>query len=85
MNNRSDHALCRKASEKLRALLGYQLRHKYDMSLWVYSDEKETTPECAHRWTGDSRHHIWKIVALAGGLLLLIGLLRALCRLLRRI
>ncbi len=85
MKKFSDTTLWRALSEKCRSLFGLQLRHKYDMSFWVYPDEQSDTPECTHRFTGDSRHHIWKIVALLGGILLFWGLVRALCRLARRV
>lgn len=85
MKHLSDNALCRAVCEKCRALFGYQLRHKYDMSLWLYSDEQTDSPECTHRWTGDSRHSIWKIVAILGGTVLFFGLIRALCRLMKRV
>lgn len=85
MKKISDNALCRTVCDKCRALSEYRLRHKYDMSFWVYSDENSEHPECTHRWTGDSRHQIWKIVALLGGIILFMGVIRALCRLLRKI
>ena len=85
MKKLSDTAFCRTFSEKCRSLFDCQVRHKYDMSLWIYSDEQADSPECTHRWTGDSRHHIWKIVAILGCIFLFFGLIRALCRLLRKV
>ncbi len=75
----SQWAPCHSLAEKCRQLWGYQLRKKYDMSVWIYPDEQSDTPECAHRWTGDSRHHIWKLVCAIGGLLLLGSALRWIC------
>ena len=66
---------------KLCALSHYQLRKKYDMSLWIYKDEAAESAECAHRFTGDSRHHLWKIALFLGTLALFCSVLRCLCSL----
>ena len=84
MMNGSDGTACRNILDKIRELFGYQLRKKYDMSLWIYADESTDTAECTHRFTGDSRHHIWKIAALLGAVVLFCSLLRCVCTLCQR-
>ncbi len=75
----SECAGTRTLCQKCKELCRYQLRKKYDMSLWIYADDATDTPECTHRWTGDSRHHIWKILVVLGGVMLLGSALRWIC------
>ncbi len=75
----SECAPARALCQKCKKLCDYQLRKKYDMSVWIYADDTTDTPECAHRWTGDSRHHIWKIALVIGGVLLLGSALHRIC------
>ncbi len=79
MINVSESTACRKLMDKISGLFRYQLRKKYDMSFWIYSDETTDAAECSHRFTGDSRHHIWKIAAFVGGVILFCSLLRCVC------
>jgi hypothetical protein len=51
------------------------------MSLWIYKDEAAESAECSHRFTGDSRHHLWKIALFLGTLALFCSVLRCLCSL----
>ena len=84
MTNDSERTVCRRVLDKINQLFHYQLRKKYDMSLWLYADENTDTAECSHRFTGDSRHHVWKIAALVGGMALFFSMLRCVCGLCQR-
>ena len=74
--------LCR-AGRALRAIPCCELEKKYELSLALYPDAMATTAECHHTLSGQSRHPLWKLVGLWGGLALVITLVGSLCALLR--
>ena len=83
--NRKDamkHLLCR-AGRALRSVACYELEKKYELSLALYPDAAAIESECDHTISGVSRHPLWKLALLWGGLALLLALLGSLCSLLR--
>ena len=74
--------LCR-AGRALRSVAGYELEKKYELSLALYRDAAATESECGHTLSGTSRHPLWKLALLWGGIVLSVALVRSLCSLLR--
>ena len=83
MKRLSDCALFRCFTEKCKGLFDYELRAKYDISAWIYPTEGSDAPECTHRWTGDARHSICRAATVACAAVLILGVMRALLRLMR--
>ena len=74
--------LCR-AWRALRAIPCCELEKKYELSLALYPDATATEAECHHSFSGNSRHPLWKLIGLWGGVALAVALLGSLCALLR--
>ena len=74
--------LCR-AWRALRTVPCCELEKKYELSLALYPDAESTESECYHSFSGSSRHPLWKLVGLWGGIALSVALIGSLCTLLR--
>ena len=74
--------LCR-AGRAMRAVACCELEKKYELSLALYPDAAATESECDHTFSGTSRHPLWKLVLLWGGLAVSVALIGSLCSLLR--
>jgi len=67
----------------IRAISCCELEKKYELSLALYPDSEATTAECHHTFSGKSRHPLWKLVGLWGGIALSVALIGSLCALCR--
>ena len=69
--------------QTLRSVACCELGKNYKLSLALYPDAAATEAECAHTFSGESRHPLWKLAALWGGLAVSVALIGSLCSLLR--
>ena len=79
MKELSETTLCRKLSAFCGSLCHYSVGHRCDLTLSLYADEETETPECTHRFQGSSRHNLFVLIGLVGGVTLMIGLVAKLC------
>lgn len=78
MKELSETTLCRKLSAFCGSICHYSIGHKCDLTLSLYADEATETPECSHHFQGSSRHNVFVLVGLIGGVILMIGLIKKL-------
>ncbi len=69
--------------QALRAVACCELGKNYELSLALYPDAAAIESECSHTFSGESRHPLWKLVALWGGLAVSVALIGSVCSLLR--
>ena len=69
----------------MRAVACCELEKKYELSLALYPDALATASECDHTFSGTSRHPLWKLALLWGGIAVSVALIGSLCSLLGRI
>ena len=65
-----------------RAIGCLSLEKKYDLSLALYPDGTSSTPECQHRFQGESRHNVLKMIGAISAVaipLILLCSLSSLC------
>ena len=67
----------------MRAVACCELEKKYELSLALYPDALSTEKECSHTFSGMSRHPLWKLVGLWGGVAVSVALIGSVCALLR--
>ena len=74
--------LCR-MRRALRAIVCCELEKKYELSLSLYPDASASESECSHTFSGTSRHPLWKLAGLYGGIAIACTLIGSVCSLLR--
>lgn len=67
----------------MRAVACCELEKKYELSLALYPDAAATESECDHTFSGVSRHPLWKLALLWGGLAVTVAMIGTLCSWLR--
>ena len=76
---------CRKLAALGGRLCRYELAHDGELTLSLYADRGAQTPVCTHRLKSHSRHNLFCVLGLLGGVILLISLIglgrRLLCNL----
>ena len=70
--------------QSLAALFGTRVRTDCQCTLSLYGSGEDAEPECTHRWHGNMERSLGKLLALLACLVLLLSLLRGICRLLSR-
>ncbi len=69
--------------QALRAVACCELEKKYELSLALYPDAAASESECSHTFSGTSRHSLWKLAGLWGGVAVSLALIGSACALLR--
>ena len=62
-----------------RSISKYEIGHKCDMSLSLYSDKDQQTPECTHSASASARHNLLTLIALIGTVAVGFALIGAIC------
>lgn len=75
--------LCCKMGEFFRSIGRYQFGKQYDLTLSLYADGETETPECSHRFEGNSRHNLLKYLGMVGAVAVMISVISLLCSLCR--
>lgn len=80
MNRLSECAICRKLTEFCGTLSRYQFRKNYEITVGLYSDENNDTPEVSHCFRGNSQQNLLKMFGILGIIAISVALMRGLCR-----
>ena len=75
----SETSVCRKLSAFCGTLGHYSVGHDCQLTLSLYADEAAHTPECSHHLKGSGRHNLIRLIALVGGVTLMLALIKTLC------
>lgn len=67
--------------QMLSTLMDAQIQADCQCTLSLYGDGETAQPESTHRFQGSCRRPLGKLLALLGGIGLLVALLRGICRL----
>ncbi|MBE6546063.1 MAG: hypothetical protein E7668_01310 [Ruminococcaceae bacterium] len=79
MRSLKDCTVCRKLAKGFGALCEYSMGKDYDMTLSLYADDSTHSPECSCHLKGSGRQKLWRLLAIAGAVVLIVALLRRLC------